>query len=97
MAPVCVSCQVEFRNVQSGVLAVSCTKDGNPHEGCMADLWECPVCNHQIMPNINPNPVDSPTRRTGYQDFGVGLKQSGKVDLIVTGLILPRRLRRWKL
>jgi hypothetical protein len=54
MTVTCVSCQLEYRNVKSGVGLMTMMADG-PYQLYSADLLECPGCRHQVVrPGATP-------------------------------------------
>ena len=48
--PVCVRCQVGYQIAKSGVYLIEMFNDPpEPYKLWNADLWQCPICNHQIV------------------------------------------------
>ena len=47
--PLCVKCQTQFRNIESGVTVVTMDGCNQPYELIRADLLECPGCKTQIV------------------------------------------------
>jgi len=56
--PVCVRCQVEFRQIRSGVAVIDMfSQPPRPYQIWMADLFECPVCKARIVSGFGRNPL----------------------------------------
>lgn len=48
-APVCVSCEVEYRPADVGVGVIEMFLDPpEPYKISYADVWRCPICGHKI-------------------------------------------------
>ena len=69
LAPICVTCHVFYDRIKSGVAVEEGMPRGDvtsprvgehaagwvPYKLWMADLWECPGCNHQIVHGTGHN------------------------------------------
>ena len=47
--PLCIKCQTQFRNIESGITVVTMDGSNQPYELIRADLLECPGCKTQIV------------------------------------------------
>ena len=55
-APVCVTCQVEFR-VKRNDIAAELMAAERSYQVWSADLWECPSCHFQIVSGFGACPI----------------------------------------
>ena len=53
---VCVSCEVELKPQENGVLVIEMASFG-AYKVWNADVWECPKCNHQTVAGFGNNPL----------------------------------------
>ena len=55
-APVCVTCEIEFRMQQSGIAAELMAADMS-YQVWSGDLWECPSCHFKIVSGFGHSPI----------------------------------------
>ena len=55
--PVCVKCGKELRPKENGVKLVEIDKQGNEYEVWYGDLWQCPLCDNQIINGFGDGPI----------------------------------------
>lgn len=63
MVITCVQCEVEYRNVRSGV-ALQTMAGSDPYQIYAADLLECPGCHNRII-----RPVPQPMAEHFHPEF----------------------------
>ena len=72
--PICVKCQIPFRNIKSGVSVIDMfSSPSKPYKIWHADLFECPICKVQIVNGF----ADRPFAHHFEADFERRLLQSG--------------------
>ena len=66
--PICVMCQVEYRPEKNGVIAEEMATGIGSYKLWYADLWKCPVCDHQIIVGFGKNAIAGHWMKE-YQDI----------------------------
>lgn len=57
MRPVCVKCGIEMKRIKSGVVALTQFQNPpQPYQAFMADLFECPDCQNQVLSGYGDKP-----------------------------------------
>ena len=57
MRPMCVRCNIEFRVEKVGVYVKELSTSLGFYKLWAADLWECPICHHQIANGYSKHPL----------------------------------------
>jgi hypothetical protein len=58
--PICVSCRVRYRCEKNSVVVNDPAADGFPATYWMADRFECPGCQHQIISGFSQQGTTDP-------------------------------------
>lgn len=57
MSPYCVPCKAEMECIKNGVRVIERFEDGTPYQVWSGDLYRCPTCGNQVVPQYGFKPV----------------------------------------
>ena len=75
--PVCVECEVDMRPFKNGVALLDMALWG-PYKIWEADLWQCPICGHEVIVGFGEQPIYEHYQE-GFEDWVKSCKEHNRL------------------